>query len=356
MAPLFGWSKTRKSKSRQNVRPFAFLHSISQKRRRFVLLLDSGGHSFPFSDRPHDCRRRLQRLQTGRLQQTLAGYIERIGKSLHSGKVSTVKLWPEFAGEGKYFDFRSNLVPASIDFVEETPLCTTLRKDGYRVRTVEHLLSALEAMGVDNCRVEIESPDCEDGAVEVPILDGSAREWVEAIEQVGLKVAVDRDGNNREKMAPFLDEPVHVWRNDSFIAAFPSPKVHITYGINFPQVPAIGCQWFSSTPLDDFFYAKQIASSRTFCIYEEVERMRQVGLIRGGSMENAIVCSASKGWLNPPLRFHDEPCRHKVLDLIGDVSLFAQCGSQGLPVAHVVAYKGGHALHADFVRRLSGLS
>lgn len=81
--------------------------------------------------------------------------------------------------------------------------------------------------------------------------------------------------------------------------------------------------------------------------------MRNAGLIKGGSAENAIVCSAVKGWLNPPLRFHDEPCRHKVLDLIGDLSLLAQNGNQGLPVAHIVAYKGGHALHADLVRLLS---
>ncbi|GMP59338.1 hypothetical protein CsSME_00022651 [Camellia sinensis var. sinensis] len=104
-------------------------------------------------------------------------------------------------------------------------------------------------------------------------------------------------------------------------------------------VPAIGCQWFSSNLIGSTFYAKQIAPSRTFCIYEEVERLRNAGLIKGGSEENAIVCSASKGWLNPPLRFQDEPCRHKVLDLIGDLSLFARCGSQGLPMAHIVSYK-----------------
>lgn len=293
---------------------------------------------------------------TGRVQQTLAGCIERTGKTLHCGNIGTVKLFPEFAGQGKYFDFRSNRIPASIDFVEETPLCTTLCKDGYRVRTVEHLLSALEATGVDNCRIEIEFSDCKDRVVEVPILDGSAREWVHAIEQVGLKAATDEGGNCCEKMAPALNTPVHVWKNDSFIAAFPSPKVRITYGIEFAQVPSIGCQWFSSAPLDDIFYTKQIASSRTFCIYEEVERMHHAGLVKGGSMENAIVCSVTKGWLNPPLRFHDEPCRHKVLDLIGDLSLFGRCGSQGLPQAHVVAYKGGHALHADFVRRLSAIS
>ncbi|KAB1205829.1 putative UDP-3-O-[3-hydroxymyristoyl] N-acetylglucosamine deacetylase 5 [Morella rubra] len=292
---------------------------------------------------------------TGSLQQTLAGCIERAGTTLHSGEISNVKLWPELAGRGRYFDFRSNSIPASIDFTEESPLCTTLCKNGFRIRTVEHLLSALEATGVDNCRIEIQNLDPDDRDVEVPILDGSANEWVKEIEQIGVEVATDQFGNSCEKMAPYVNEPVHVWRNDSFVAAIPSEKIHITYGIDFPQVPAIGCQWFSSVSLDQSFYCEQIASARTFCVYEEVEQMRNAGLIKGGSVENAIVCRlqssvpskatmvkflfASKDWLNPPLRFPDEPCRHKVLDLIGDLSLLAQFGSQGLPVAHIVAYK-----------------
>ncbi|PON45937.1 UDP-3-O-acyl N-acetylglucosamine deacetylase [Parasponia andersonii] len=290
-------------------------------------------------------------MQTGRVQQTLAGCIERTGKSLHSGKVSTVKLWPGFAGEGRYFDFRSNVIPASIDYATESPNCTTLRKDGYRISTVEHLLSALEAMGVDNCRIEMENSDPEDDDhVEVPIFDGSASEWVKAIEQVGLKVATDECGKSYERMAAHVNEPVHILKNGSVVAAFPSPEVRITYGIGFPQAPAIGYQCLSSASFDSSYYTKQIASSRTFCLYEEVEKMRNLGLIKGGGLENGIVCSASKGWLNPPLRFHDEPCRHKVLDLIGDLSLFARFGSQGIPVAHIV---GGHALHADLARMLS---
>ncbi|KAI5394566.1 probable UDP-3-O-acyl-N-acetylglucosamine deacetylase 1, mitochondrial isoform X2 [Lathyrus oleraceus] len=235
-------------------------------------------------------------------------------------------------------------------------LDSQVKEDGLRIRTVEHLLSALEAAGVDNCRIEIENLDDQDNEAEIPIFDGSAREWVEALDEVGLETATDIDGKSCEKIAPHVNEPVHVWRNDSFIAAFPSEVVRVTYGINFSQAPAIGCQWFSTPPLDDLVYSMQIASSRTFCIYEEVEQMRSAGLIKGGSLENAIVCSISKGWLNPPLRFSDEPCRHKILDLIGDLSLLAQFGNQGLPVAHIVAYKGGHALHVDLTRQLMGMT
>ncbi|MCD9645709.1 hypothetical protein HAX54_034846 [Datura stramonium] len=174
---------------------------------------------------------------------------------------------------------------------------------------------------------------------QVPILDGSAREWVDAIEEAGLRAALDRSGKSCEKLAPVLKEPVTVWENESFIAAFPYSKVKITYGIDFPQAPEIGCQWFSSTCLDKDFFAKELASARTFCIYEQVEQLRKSGVIKGGSAKNAIVCSESRGWLNPPLRFNDEPCRHKVLDLIGDLSLLAHSGNQGLPVAHIIVYK-----------------
>ncbi|KAI3729276.1 hypothetical protein L6452_17929 [Arctium lappa] len=293
---------------------------------------------------------------TGRLQQTIGGCIEKTGRTLHSGNKSTVRIWPELSGKGRYFDFCSRLIPASIDFAEESPLCTTLRKDGHSVRTVEHLLSALEGTGVDNCRIEILNSDHNDPSAEVPIFDGSAREWVEAIEQVGLTVAVDCNGRSCDKLAPYLTQPVHVSKGDSAISAFPSKEINISYGISFPQVSAISLQWFSSVFCTDSFYSKQIAPSRTFCIYEEVEKMRNAGLIKGGSVENAVVFSTSKGLLNPPLRSPEEPCRHKILDLIGDVSLFARNGSQGIPVANIIAYKGGHGLHAAFVRQLSGIS
>ncbi|XP_047342160.1 probable UDP-3-O-acyl-N-acetylglucosamine deacetylase 1, mitochondrial isoform X2 [Impatiens glandulifera] len=289
---------------------------------------------------------------TGSLQNTIASCIKRTGKALHSGEFTTVKISPEVAGKGRYFEFRSTLIPASINYVQESALCTTLRKDGLAVRTVEHLLSALEAMGVDNCKILIEGLDNDDQSIEVPIFDGSSKEWVDAIEQVGLKTASDLNGNDREKMAPFINAPIHVCKGDSFVAAFPSSDVRITYGIDFPQVPAIGCQWFSTSLMDRSFYSKEISSSRTFCVYEEVQRMKDAGLIKGGSAENAIICSASRGWLNGELRFPDEPCRHKILDIIGDLSLLASSGNQGFPLAHIVAYKAGHSLHASFAREL----
>ncbi|XP_074579027.1 putative UDP-3-O-acyl-N-acetylglucosamine deacetylase 1, mitochondrial [Curcuma longa] len=263
---------------------------------------------------------------SGRTQQTLASSVTRSGTALHSGNFTTVRLIPAAAGEGRYFVVRNlhsrkgTRIPASIDHVVSSALCTTLCRDGVRVRTVEHVLSALEACGVDNCRIEI------DGGEEVPLLDGSAKQWVEAIKEAGLYVANDHNGCSLEKLVPKLHEPLYLWHGNSFLIAFPSPKIYITYGIHFSKIMKDGLQ---------------------------VEGMRRAGLIKGGSVDNAIVCSATAGWLNPPLRFCDEPCRHKVLDLVGDVSLFAQNGNQGLPIAHIIAYKAGHALHTDFVRLLS---
>ncbi|KAH9794531.1 hypothetical protein KPL71_004921 [Citrus sinensis] len=289
---------------------------------------------------------------TGRLQQTLAGFIEKTGKTLHSGNVSMVRLCPEFAGKGRYFEFRSRLIPASIDFAKESPLCTTLFKDGVQIRTVEHLLSALEAKGVDNCKIEILNmvADDQDVEAEVPIFDGSASAWAEAIEQVGLKEALDCHGNNAEKVAPFLNQPIYVQREDSFVAAFPSQKVQISYGIDFPQAAngfpqlpwkALAMQCILHLLELFAFMRRSFSFSQAVALHHStgVERMCNAGLIKGGSLDNAIVCSASEGWLNPPLRFPDEPCRHKLLDFVGDLSLFARNGSQGLPVAHMVAFK-----------------
>ncbi|XP_020101056.1 probable UDP-3-O-acyl-N-acetylglucosamine deacetylase 2 isoform X4 [Ananas comosus] len=259
--------------------------------------------------------RALSWIPTGKLQQTLASSIAVSGTGLHSGAGATARLLPAMAGEGRYFVAGASArarIPAAVEHAVDSPLCTALCRGGARVRTVEHLLSALEAMGVDNCRIEIEGGD------EVPLLDGSAKEWVEAIEHVGLCAAEDSNGNNMDKLVAELHVPVYLWRDGAFIVAFPSSKIHITYGIDFPKV----------------------------------EKMRSAGLIKGGSASNAIVCSITGGWLNPPLRFHDEPCRHKLLDLVGDISLFAQNGNQGLPLAHIIAYKAGHSLHTGFVRRL----
>ncbi|KAJ3673948.1 hypothetical protein LUZ60_005940 [Juncus effusus] len=291
--------------------------------------------------------RSLSWLPTSTYQQTLATSFSISGVGIHSSATSTLRLLPAAAGEGRYFiaGDEQTIIPARVESVADSALCTVLRSGSGEVRTVEHLLSALEAVGVDNVRMEIE------GGNEIPILDGSSKQWIELIKSTRLCVAKNHRGQKMEKLAPKLIEPIHLHKNDSFIVAFPSSEIRITYGIDFPKVPAIGCQWFSFI-MDENKYCSEIAPSRTFCIYEEVEKLREAGLIKGGSLENAIVCSMRDGWMNPPLRFDDEPCRHKILDLIGDFSLLARNGNRGLPSAHILAFKAGHSMHTAFVRRL----
>jgi len=201
---------------------------------------------------------------------------------------------------------------------------------------VEHLLAALAGLGVSNVLVEIDGP-------EVPLLDGSAQEWVAAIHQAGL-------AGQGEPLPPpqVLEQPLWVRQGEAFVAGFPAPETRCSYGIDFPQAPAIGNQWYSWRWSVDSFVA-DIAPARTFGLAEQVEALRQQGLIQGGSLDNALVCSA-EGWLNPPLRFANEPVRHKLLDLLGDLSLLGT-----LPQAHIFAYKASHQLHLQFAQALAQL-
>lgn len=269
-------------------------------------------------------------------QHTLAAGFERSGVGLHSGCLTRVRVLPAEAGAGRYF-VRVDLpdapsVPARIDAVGQTLLSTELRQGEASVRTVEHLLAALSGLGVDNARIEI------DGA-EVPLLDGSALGWAEAIEQVGQ---VDQEIDRPRYL---LSEPIWIYQDDAFVAALPAPELRFTYGIDF-ELAAIGNQWQSWSPAQAAFI-EQIAPARTFGLAHQIEQLQQRGLIRGGSLENALVCSET-GWINPPLRFPNEPVRHKLLDLVGDLSLLG-----AFPIAHVLAYKASHMLHTQLTQRLA---
>ncbi|NJL36063.1 MAG: UDP-3-O-acyl-N-acetylglucosamine deacetylase [Leptolyngbyaceae cyanobacterium RM2_2_4] len=271
-------------------------------------------------------------------QYTLATEFERSGVGLHSGVTTCVRVLPAAAGEGRYFVRvdRAGVpsIPARIAAVSQTLLSTELMNGEASVRTVEHLLAALAGMGVDNARIEI------DGA-EVPLLDGSAREWVEAIAQSGLVA------QSAPRPVYTLKEPIWVHQGDAFVAALPAPTLRFTYGIDF-ELPAIGNQWYSWTPAQESF-AEAIAPARTFGLAHQIEQLRQNGLIKGGSLENALVCG-TEGWLNPPLRFSNEPVRHKLLDLVGDLSLLGI-----FPLVHVLAYKASHSLHTQLARLVAQL-
>ncbi|TVQ09736.1 MAG: UDP-3-O-acyl-N-acetylglucosamine deacetylase [Leptolyngbya sp. DLM2.Bin27] len=268
-------------------------------------------------------------------QATLASSVERQGVGLHSGATTAVTLKPADPGQGRYF-VRTDLpgqpvIPATLEAINPTVLSTELRQGAASVRTVEHLLAALTGLGIDNVQIDIAGP-------ELPLLDGSALGWVEAICQAG------RRPQGWPRSVARLSRPLSVYHDDAFVAAFPAPTMRFTYGIDF-EVAAIGNQWFSWSPAAAPFgptgFATAVAPARTFGLAHQVDQLRASGLIRGGSLDNALVCG-EQGWLNPPLRFDNEPARHKMLDLIGDLSLLGS-----LPIAHVVAYKASHRLHGE---------
>ena len=257
------------------------------------------------------------------------------GIGLHTGEAATMRILPAPAGKGIVFrrvDLDNFELRADVGSVERVAYATTLMKRGVWISTVEHLLSALYGFGIDNAFVELDN-------FEVPILDGSGLQYIEAIQRVGI-VALEAERSVLRITKSFALE-----ENGKTIAIHPSQSFSIEYEIGFPH-PLIGHQKLEVeiTPVN---YANLIAPARTFGFFEEVEKLQASGLVRGGSLENAIVLT-EKGMLNETsLRFPDEFVRHKILDLLGDFALIGQ-SVQG----RIVANRAGHALHTRFVAEL----
>ncbi len=268
-------------------------------------------------------------------QHTIAGEITQAGVGLHSGVITNVRILPSEPDTGRYF-WRGDLpdlpiIPAQVAAVNQTLLSTQLGKGEACIRTVEHLLAALAGMSVDNARIEI------DGS-EVPLLDGSARVWTESIAQVGL---VSQPISNPVPWV--VKEPIWIYENDAFACALPASTTRFSYEIDF-ALSAIGNQWHSWSLSGSF--AQEIAPARTFGLLHQIEHLQKTGLIKGGSLDNALVFG-SEGLVNPPLRFENEPVRHKMLDLVGDLSLLGT-----FPQAHFLAYKASHNLHIQLARKI----
>ncbi|NER81393.1 MAG: UDP-3-O-acyl-N-acetylglucosamine deacetylase [Leptolyngbya sp. SIO1D8] len=269
-------------------------------------------------------------------QCTVENPVVQTGVGLHLGVETQVRILPADADAGRFF-VRSDLphqphIPAQVQSVRQTQLSTELAADDAAVRTVEHLLAALMALGIDNARIEVDGP-------ELPLLDGSAQLWVAALQSAGQMP------QSATRSAVRVEEPLWVRDGEAFVVAMPATEPRFTYGIDF-DLPAIGNQWHSWSPSESAFEV-DIAPARTFGLAHQIEYLRSQGLIKGGTLENALVCDLD-GWINPPLRFENEPVRHKLLDLVGDLSLLGN-----LPIAHVIAYKASHALHVQLAKALS---
>ena len=267
---------------------------------------------------------------------TLQGPVQRRGVGLHSGLDAVVRLQPSeqpgfWVG---WLDAPGHpLIRLAPDQVCDTRLCTALQLDQRRLATVEHLLAALAGTGVTQAEILVSGE-------EIPLLDGSALPWVEAVAEAGLAALPGASG------AMVLGAPVSVCQGVSFATALPYEGLRLGAAIEF-QEPAIGRQLFS-LELNPRSFVEQIAPARTFGLRSQVEQLRAAGLIQGGDLDNALVCDGDT-WLNPPLRFAEEPVRHKILDLLGDLALV------GLPRAQVFAYRGSHGLHTSLAAVLAGL-
>jgi UDP-3-O-[3-hydroxymyristoyl] N-acetylglucosamine deacetylase len=265
-------------------------------------------------------------------QRTVKKPITINGVGLHSGEAVSLTLRPAHADTGIVFVVDGISIKASWENVGETSYATTLEKDGVRVRTVEHLLAALAGLGIDNVIAEVTGN-------EAPILDGSAYPFVAAIKKAGI---VTQDSPRRYLK---ILKAVTVHDGDKSASLLPSPVSRITYRIDFDH-PMLADQNLS-VEMGTELFEQEISPARTFGFLRDAEMLRQAGLAKGGSMDNAIIVDDEQ-ILNPDgLRFEDEFVRHKMMDAVGDFSL------AGMPIiGHLVADKSGHGLNARLVREV----
>ena len=266
-------------------------------------------------------------------EQTIREPISFSGVGLHSGAAVKMRVLPAPVGTGICFrrvDLEGFSIEAVGRNVAKVSYATSLMKRGVLISTTEHALSALMGTGIDNAIIELDQ-------LELPILDGSAKPFLDAIHRVGIK------RQRRQRVYWRITRPVEIVEGDKFLAVYPADHYSISYTIDFPR--PIGLQTFDLDLTGDA-YESQIAPARTFGFLRDEGALRNMGLIRGASEANAIVLTDA-GVKNGPLRFADEFVRHKILDLIGDLALLGH-----RILGKVVANRAGHAMHTALVSRL----
>ncbi len=270
-----------------------------------------------------------------RFESTVQREVSTSGIGLHSGVPVTIRVKPAPVSTGLVF-LRSDLdnfpIPASWRHVARVSYATSLMRQGVLISTTEHLLSTFYSLGIDNAFIEIDN-------LEVPILDGSGWPFVELIREAGIRYY------RRKRRYLRITRPVSIEDHGKRITILPADSFRLTCDIRFDH-PMVGKQAIEMEVTPER-YTDRLAAARTFGFEYELDQMRNMGLIRGATLENAI-CFTRDGVLNPEgLRFPDECCRHKALDLIGDLALI------GKPLlGHVIAERAGHAMHAALVSRI----
>ena len=270
------------------------------------------------------------------VQRTLQNSISCTGIGLHSGDIIKLTLRPAKEDSGIVF-YRTDLpgspaIKASLENVVHTKLATSLGHNGAVVGTVEHLMAALQGLGLDNVRVEI-------SGCEVPVMDGSAAPFVYLLKNAGVKL------QSKFKKFIVIKKPLEVVEGDKFVRVSPSKELSIHYRIHFDH-PVVQSQAMDFR-FSDVAFDREISRARTFGFLHEVEHLKKNGFARGGSLANAVVIDRFRVLNQDGLRFGDEFIRHKVLDFIGDISLF------GAPIiGRFVASKSGHTLNHNLLTTL----
>jgi UDP-3-O-[3-hydroxymyristoyl] N-acetylglucosamine deacetylase len=272
-----------------------------------------------------------------RKQRTLRSPVSFSGIGIHTGEVVTMRFCPAKEGAGIYFQ-RTDLpdkpiVPATIEYVCDTARSTTLGVGSIRVHTVEHVLAAVRAYEIDNLCIEVSS-------IEPPVGNGSSDIFVEMIEEAGIV--------EQSATVPILKilQPIHWSEGDIHVVALPYDGYRISYTLNYPGSPVLDAQFYS-TLVSAQSFKEEIAPCRTFSLYKEVAYLMDRGLIKGGSLSNAVIIHEEAVFSKDGLFFSNEMARHKILDMIGDLSLV---GFQF--EAHIMAIRAGHGSNFAFAKKM----
>jgi len=279
----------------------------------------------------------LQHTIRTRKQQTIAQAISYTGIGIHTGQQVHMRLCPAEVDSGIYFK-RVDLtdapkIDARLDSVFDTSRSTNLQVGNIRIYTVEHVLAALKAFEIDNVCIELDSH-------EPPIANGSSDVFVEMIEQAGVSL------QDADVQIGTLQEPIFFSEGDVHIVALPDTEYRLSYTLFYPNSKALGCQYHSIALTKDSFKS-ELAPCRTFALYEELSYLMDRGLIKGGSLDNAVVIKENAVLSKGGLFFENEMVRHKILDLVGDLSLIGMAFT-----AHIIAIRSGHSTNFRFAQKL----
>lgn len=272
-----------------------------------------------------------------RKQRTLKKAVSYSGIGIHTGECVHMRFVPAPEGSGIVFR-RSDLpgspaIPATVEYVSDTARNTTLSIADVTIYTVEHVLAAVNAYKIDNLFIEVSN-------IEPPVASGGSEDFVAMIEEAGIA--------EQEETKPIiaLKVPVYHAEGDIQLVALPCDHYRISYTLNYPNNRALKSQFFSVAITSDTF-KEEIAPCRTFSLYEEVSYLMDRGLIKGGSLDNAVIIKGNAVFSKGGLRFDDEMVRHKILDVVGDMSLV---GFDFL--AHIIAIRSGHATNFALAKKI----